>query len=924
MEKEFFIHAVQMVEVEGSANIRTVLLYRPGNKVLIGSAAIEEADSPDQLNEDFKVDLGEIDPESKAPRTPFFTALGTPKSAAGLTADFLHEVIKHTRTWMTGRGLATAASILLAEPLALQDELVSAEWLSNYRSNLRRILIGKGFSSIDFLPEPFAVFQYYRYGARHPVIAQRAKHIALVIDFGGGTCDMCIIETTKEGDIREGGRNSKPLAAASKPIGGFFINRTIARDLFAAILGQSQSGRLGKGLDAYMVWRKGHQDLATYAPEYRNFIRNFHVGTFRVENPKLSLCRSIGDWRLDAQLPLTCTVPLPTDPFSGESPTLNVPLSATRLRQLFVDKVWGPHLKPLLRRTLERGKEDLSGAAVSVVLLSGGSANIGWFRELVQDEFGSGELRDAEILPLPDYQEVVAKGLALECARRFYNESGDFSSVTYNRLCLLLDPDGTGCETKSFSPRTPDLPQVHGTPGLLLPSASVLQNFLDKPMRWKVRLNRSPRHYLNYYFLRSSFDPDDVKNRHNIQEQAVQTPENCPFDASMHIELTVKEDGTARPVFIYKSGRTEAEAIVGKAKPFFLDMTSVSDASAKPEAYVGFDFGTSNTSVSFVDQQAVKIYQKRSEEKQWRELSDLVDILPFPLAAPLARYLGQTDVERLVDSAFEFVEAALALGAYVTYLEFCSLKGRGSTKLFRGLTQRSAGPLWHFLLDCLNQIGSAGTLSVPYRVLLDSAEHMSPQGRHLGSRDAGEQLFNQLDEAVNAWAKLKHKKIDHASLDHLRPVRVLANLSHQVFSDNVFGFLEKVQKQRFGRLFQGTLRHAHGKPPFIRTSTYEGNDPFSDGEAVLVSIGSGQIFFLQPLVYWDACIRHPDIDPPGHCYVYDAPSKTGREFSYKAAGCLCSQDVSLEDKCRPLAEQLMEMREADPHIQTARGQFREG
>jgi len=193
-----------------------------------------------------------------------------------------------------------------------------------------------------------------------------------------------------------------------------------------------------------------------------------------------------------------------------------------------------------------------------------------------------------EILPLPDYQEVVAKGLALECARRFYNQTGDFSSVTYNRLCLLLDPDNTGCEPRPFVPRTEDLPEVQNTPGLLLPSASALQNFIDQPMRWKVRLNRSPKHRLNYYFLRSSFDPEDVKNLHNIEEQTIRTPDNCPFDAHLQVELLVRQDGTAEPAFVYKAGRTEAEAIVGGAREFFLDMTYAPDGSVQPEAYVGW------------------------------------------------------------------------------------------------------------------------------------------------------------------------------------------------------------------------------------------------------------------------------------------------------------------------------------------------
>ena len=141
MEKDFFINAVQMVEVDGAANIPTVLLYGRSRSLLIGSAALAEG-APEALNEDFKIDLGEIDPASKKPRTPFFTATGIPKSAAELTADFLHEVVKNSREWMNNQGFKQAKSVLLAEPIALESSLVSEEWLANYRKNLRRILVG--------------------------------------------------------------------------------------------------------------------------------------------------------------------------------------------------------------------------------------------------------------------------------------------------------------------------------------------------------------------------------------------------------------------------------------------------------------------------------------------------------------------------------------------------------------------------------------------------------------------------------------------------------------------------------------------------------------------------------------------------------------------------------------------------------------
>ncbi|PYV85254.1 MAG: hypothetical protein DMG93_01985 [Acidobacteria bacterium] len=67
---------------------------------------------------------------------------------------------------LEARDLKRDANILVAEPLAMQDELVDENWVANYRTNIRRILEGKGFENVVFLPEPFAVYLYYRYVAR--------------------------------------------------------------------------------------------------------------------------------------------------------------------------------------------------------------------------------------------------------------------------------------------------------------------------------------------------------------------------------------------------------------------------------------------------------------------------------------------------------------------------------------------------------------------------------------------------------------------------------------------------------------------------------------------------------------------------------------------------------------------------------------
>src|SRR5260370_38573727 len=108
-----------------------------------------------------------------------------------------------------------------------------------------------------------------------------------------------------------------------------------------------------------MKWRRGKDDLSNYAAEYRNFIKNFHALIHNVENPKLSLCRRIRDWKLDATLDLKVPTSIPADPFTGEAGGRSVFLSAATLRDLFVAKSWRQQLNLWFQQQLETGMRDL-------------------------------------------------------------------------------------------------------------------------------------------------------------------------------------------------------------------------------------------------------------------------------------------------------------------------------------------------------------------------------------------------------------------------------------------------------------------------------------------------------------------------------------------------------------------------------------
>ena len=910
-DQGLLINSIEMVEIDGSVNVPTLLYYRRGKGPAIGAEALTLKESRRQLNEEFKIDLGNARPGTVGERNKFSTASGDMKSAQELTADFLHEILVKVKEWLGQRESNVAPGIMIAEPLSLTTEtttalanseskdgqLVTKDWLQQYRSNLRRILQGKGFSedSIQFLPEPFAVFQYYRHGKKHPIVADRRQHNALVIDFGGGTFDVCIIETTKEGeiDINDAKRLSRPRSAASKPIGGFFINRTIVETLLEKHLAQRNlTGKLHKGLDLYRRWRRGDLRPEEIAEDYKYFILNFHSLSHDIEEAKIALCKSISDWRLDVPLSASVPVTVPANPFSPEA-SMNFQLTAQEFRNVFVHRIWEQQLRDIVRLALDRGKQELNGAPITVVLLSGGSANIRWLKELLRRDFAAA-LTEADILELRDYQEVVSKGLAVECVRRFYEPDGDFASTTYNRLCLVLDADKSGQKLKQFQPRQPGLP-VSDLPGVLLPSSSALGRFAGQPMRWKVRLDKHPSQILDYYFLRSSFNPNDVSSLQNMEEHTAFTPRHCRFDQQMQVELTVSEDGTASPRFIYKTGRDESETISVQTRPFYLDMT-VGHAEASQTSYIGLDFGTSNSSVSFVNRSAVEVYEKRSNEKHWNDLSGLSYVLPYPLATSLANYL-RSDPTRSIIAAREFAETALAIAAYFSFLEYCTIKRSKASFLFKGFTQRSAGPLWALLKEITRSKGKELNFCAPLSELTTSP------------------LLDPLDRFVSQIAQEKHGKVDAASVDTSRPVQILANVLQKMFASVAFGLFQNVQQERFGPRFRGIFRHAVGQLPYFGVvSEYSGTTPFAQDSGAIVQ---GQLALrVEPLMFWNRCAKHPDHDS-GHFYFYDSVDRSGA-YSFKAAGSTCTCLVSANSEFGPLAKALDSFRLADPKIEPVR------
>ncbi|RMQ40913.1 putative molecular chaperone [Pseudomonas cichorii] len=852
-QKTLWVTGVQPVEVNGSQYIPTALLYKKNERPIFGSPASKTTSRI--LNNNFKIDLGDISPGSPT-RKLFPTDSGEEKSAYELSKDFIElslETIEKTLNPSSAPKIP--AKIIVAEPLNFQLQENYKAWVQNYRGNIRRIL--SRYDEVEFLPEPFAVYQYYRYGQRIPHLQENAKHIALVLDFGGGTFDGCIIESTNKGDISLTGKHSRPLGADSVPRGGFYINQCIAEYLIKRNIEPRNKSDAENCIKSHQRIRTGELNIESLSEKKQIFLKNFRILIHACEQYKIDLVSSVKHWSLNNEAYERISILLPKDPFT-DTPWIQDELFAHQLRKIFIEKIWDQHLHKVISKVFKLAKAELIGKEITTTLISGGSSNIRWLLELLKKDFDI-ELSGAEPIPISQsFQEVVATGLAIECARRYYDRESEFVGVTYNPIRLKLEPDDKGFEANKTFISVGDKVDMNGAkPSDLMPSAVALNNFINEPLQWKIRLKSPPKNHLRYIFSKPSEAGDD--DVYNAESQIVHTRESKQFDSSLTIQLTVSEDGTAKPTFIYKTPNTEygVPGNIVEGKAFAIDMTAPTTNATPSVNYIGYDFGTSCSAICMITQDQVKTTTLRSRKSSWLELSDALSMLPYPVAYPLRKYLDVKNSFQSTAVARESFEAALAFIAYSTAAEALTLNP--SDRFFKSFQHRSMGPLKDLLIRSIEHGGK--NLNFCLRL-----SEVLPQ--HLES----------LDKAIQDFTQHKHEKLAETDFDSHGHLYLIINLCLEIMRDKKFGYASETHPMPFNPgTFIGLFKVANDIQPFIESIGFSSQNHLARETPIILDPETGVGLSLFPLIFWS-----DDLETPSgfECYWFDKPAIKGSNSGF--------------------------------------------
>lgn len=989
-----FIDAIDFVRFDGELSTPTAILFTSTDDFLTGQAAVR-AESPELVaNRGFKLALGATGSSTRVEnRLRYPTAKGGDKTAVNITREYCLSLLEHAQHWIQQQGLATAGNIIVSEPLKFYVSDQRDDWLQNYRYFIRRILLDR-FAHVDFLPEPFAVFQYYRIGKNHPSVQGKRKYVAMVLDFGGGTFDSSVIETTKDGDISQSGSNSKPFAASSDPIGGDFIDEIIATHCMPMVFDNDIDRKaLRQVFKRIPKWNSSIiADLnAANAAVYQWLQYTKH----RAEVAKISLCRAMRDWNLDAIPKQTVNVEVPRNPFDPQSDLVSVELTSQEFFDLFEQEVWNKRLRGTIKSALRRAADALEGRSVNLLLLSGGSCNIGWVGKLIDRDFEN-ELREATRLSLTsDFQTIVAQGLAVECARRYllddgpgrgtpspnsspiftssrtdadtigskesetpgvtddldcvrqrvtdqraerHHEAGPHSGViaptdtglvglTYNALALALsasDGDPEFVQLKPFG-ATKDLVSRQRR-GVMVEAGTPLSQLIDHTLEWQVKLPKAPTHRLRYLFTRGTQGNNETIDAYNVQERYVNTAGFKAFHSHIWVAIDVMADGTCKPYFIYARDRSGAPLEVRRCMPFALDSSdlwpsigeapidgnqrtgsiyaSTTDATSpavrcatkdRPQsetistsqpsesAFFGFDFGSTNSAVSYVSERSIQITDTRGTDYQWGSLRESIEELPQSVAYAAAMYLSPREPHDQSLKALALFEASYSFLAYLAYSESRTI-GHKQTHLLKQLRHRSAGPLVDLLRSSLSKAGSRGLIS---------KEIVTLKSRLV---DGCASIVDELNE-------LKHGKLDALSGNADRFCRESALCVARVLEGRYFGCFTNVEKDPFDSASTAALSLLCGTSSVVDRIRCSSKSSLPTAVPYVIDAKTGTAVCLAPLMMCGLG------DRPLEIWLYDGPKGDG-SWSYKAAS--RSEQVTISPEAnRGLSKLLAALREVD-------------
>jgi fido (protein-threonine AMPylation protein) len=451
-----------------------------------------------------------------------------------------------------------------------QPSVSDETWLKNYRKHIRDAFQDCGYDSVEFWPEPFAVFQYYCDSIeefRNP----KGEELILVIDVGGGTFNSSIIHTTEKGDIGRGGAKRVPYGLHSEFVGGHVVDEAILN------LVASRSKVAFKDTSILERVRKNAPQVLLEIEEAKIFLSKQFQASARSENHSVHLQFPVGTVHSEK--------------------TVAAEVSSDDLRRI-VTKIWQKKWFPIVERTLKTAEFNYGEKIEKLdrVLIAGGSSQLPGMKLEVFKCLPT-LLEESDIHIGANSESAVATGIALECKER--SKTGSSLAVNHLANCLMNELYFGIRRSRKDDFERLTIKKAEGEP---LANGQILYSPMEsKDFRLRFEVN-SPfdiGNKLIFGFANKPLDGDAPITLNPAPSDIVSIPSTGKnLKRNFELELNIDKSGQVEPKFIFHTKSRDNPHLEVKAPNFYIEDLRLEEGAT----YVGVDFGNTNSYVTkFMD-----------------------------------------------------------------------------------------------------------------------------------------------------------------------------------------------------------------------------------------------------------------------------------------------------------------------------------
>lgn len=518
-------------------------------KTLIGDEALGLVDSTHLSLVNWKMLLGKstVDLADEKRNNDQLSKILKETNLDELAEDYFRQVLK--QTFDNYPEMEAKPRVIVGIPPAASEE--QKLWRSIYKKRIETIFEKLDFPKPKFFPEPFAVFQYYRYQEKFPSRAE--KQNVVVVDIGGGTTDVCLIQTTLKGRLARGGVNCVPHGVKSKEIGGANLDYYLAKE----------HGLDGTHSGILQLIKTKRESLLKHADNH-----------------------TTGDLKEDEFIE-----------WEGKKVVFDIEL----IKRVFIEKVW-PTINALLDDSIQESikVERLTVENVQFVILAGGVCQIGFVQELIERKLRQRtEFKQTKFIREPDYKRAVAHGLAIEAAANSRHHK-----LAPTRISAYLQDDlKFECGHKNGDFYVPKKmkskykSQCDLAQGVILKGPMELDQLRHQPRSWVFNLKQDSTKFF-YRFSKINSPNEEIELNKNWL--TISRKKNQRTGRQLELSMTLDRDGFAK----FEVDTTDNIRFRLKDP---IDLHDLSDIEG--DAFFGIDFGTDNTQIAYANVQDSRLLQ---------------------------------------------------------------------------------------------------------------------------------------------------------------------------------------------------------------------------------------------------------------------------------------------------------------------------